>query len=664
MKKFLLIFLVGQMLVCSFIYVQSFYDIYFLNNMGVRHYNAYYVEEANGENLGQLYNELLARNISVEIIKEPVSMDGMQKYEVYDTKDISVSPLKPLSKEKEIKYLTLGKEDFIDSTGTFKTNASSKQLRDIAQKLGITISPVKNDKVSYMQVAKNNAVNLLILLLISQFILLAYTISRMKVNAIKKLNGFSSGRMIVDSFSKFIPMEFIAFGVTFLFHFSYCMLNKNVSRDYFIGLLITFCVVGIMNIIQLMFTQFSIRSIDINAVIKNHIYSPTMNNAIHVIKIVFILVVTISISILSHQLKNYNASVHTINKYRVLSKYFTSNGFNSDEYDKVFSDHNHIEHLAKNVKSLYREYDNQALLVDANMTSITNDAYYQMHQTSFEKLNDSYTDNYVVVNENYYERYMNFVGVNGKKLSLPKDQAVILVPEKYKGDKDVEAFCHEQYNAMMNYDNYYLGKAEQDHHDFQIIYIQDHQITPLLNEYLLETGKEIRNAIVFIDHRQFAGTWYLSEISNGKLAFELKDRDAYKMLLKKYDLNNLLLAGTILTPLSDDIRYYEFLVYQSFVFVALFVITLIMIIFFSNYLEIMVNRKRYALKYLMGFSRIKSMKYQLIIEMIILVLAIPLFLLQQNILIIFVSVFLDFVLLFIMFNKLILWNISEIMKGE
>lgn len=133
MKKFLLIFLVGQMLVCSFIYGQSFYDIYFLNNMGVSHYNSYYVEEANGENLGQLYNELLARNISVEIIKEPVSMDGMQKYEVYDTKDISVSPLKPLSKEKEIKYLTLGKEDFIDSTGTFKTNASSKQLRDIAQ---------------------------------------------------------------------------------------------------------------------------------------------------------------------------------------------------------------------------------------------------------------------------------------------------------------------------------------------------------------------------------------------------------------------------------------------------------------------------------------------------------------------------------------------------
>lgn len=120
MKKFLLIFLIGQMLVCSFIYGQSFYDIYFLNNMGVAHYNTYYLEEANGVNLGYLYDELMARHISVEIIKEPISMDGIQRYEVYDTKDISVSVIKPLSQEKEIKYLSLKKEDFIDSTGNLK----------------------------------------------------------------------------------------------------------------------------------------------------------------------------------------------------------------------------------------------------------------------------------------------------------------------------------------------------------------------------------------------------------------------------------------------------------------------------------------------------------------------------------------------------------------
>ena len=243
MKKFLLIFLIGQMLVCSFIYGQSFYDIYFLNNMGVAHYNTYYLEEANGVNLGYLYDELMARHISVEIIKEPISMDGIQRYEVYDTKDILVSPIKPLSQEKEIKYLSLKKEDFIDSTGKFKTNASLKQIKAITQKLGITIKPIKKDKISYFQVTKNNAMNLLILLIISQFTLLIYTLSRMKVNAIKKLNGFSSSRMVVDSFSEFIPMQFIACLVTFFLHLSYCLLNRKLSWDYVIGLLLTFIVI-------------------------------------------------------------------------------------------------------------------------------------------------------------------------------------------------------------------------------------------------------------------------------------------------------------------------------------------------------------------------------------------------------------------------------------
>ncbi len=664
MKKFLLIFLIGQMLVCSFIYGQSFYDIYFLNNMGVAHYNTYYLEEANGVNLGYLYDELMARHISVEIIKEPISMDGIQRYEVYDTKDILVSPIKPLSQEKEIKYQSLNKEDFSDSTGKFKTNASLKQIKAITQKLGITIKPIKKDKISYFQVAKNNAMNLLILLIITQFTLLIYTMSRMKVNAIKKLNGFSSSIMVVDSFSEFIPMQFIACLVTFFLHLSYCLLNRKLSWDYVIGLFLTFIVIGLINILLLLLTQISIRFIDINAMMKNHMYSSTMNNAIHVVKIVFIVVVTISISLLTRELNNYNASVHKINKYRMLSKYFTSNGFNSDEYDKVFSSHHHIDLLSKHVKNLYKEYEDKAILMDANITSIANDSYYQMHNTSFEKLNDSYTDNYVVVNKKYYDQYMNDVGLDGKRISLPQNQSVILVPERYKGNKKVDAFCHEQYNAMMNYDSYYQGQAEQDYHDFTIIYIKDNQLTPLLNTYLLETGKDIKNSIVFIDHGQFAGTWYLSEISNGKLAFALKDRDEYKMLLNKYHLNNLLSAGTLLTPLSDDIRYYEFLVYQSFVFVILFVITLMMIIFFSSYLEIMFNRKKFALKYLMGYSRIKSMKYQLCIEMIILALSLPLFIFKQNILIIFISVFLNLTLLFIMHNKLIIGNISDIMKGE
>lgn len=314
--------------------------------------------------------------------------------------------------------------------------------------------------------------------------------------------------------------------------------------------------------------------------------------------------------------------------------------------------------------NLYDKYYSKSILIDANITNIASDSYYEIYKTNFNELNDSYKENYVVVNKNYYDKYMNFLDENGKRISISDSESVILVPQKYKQEKNVKQFCYEQYNSMMNYDCFYKGEQEKKFKDATIIYIRNEQTTPLLNEYLLETGEEIKNSIIFIDNGNFDGTWYLSELSNGKLAFELTDRDEYKMLLAEYEIDNLLSVGTLLTPLTEDIRYYEFLVYQSTVFVILFVVTLFMIIFFSNYLEVMVNRKRYALKHLMGFSIIKNVKLQLIMELIVLILAIPLLVFKQNILIIILSVVLDIAILLIMIRHLIFNNVSEIMKGE
>ena len=664
MKKFLLIFLIGQMLVCSFIYGQSFYDIYFLNHMGSEKLNSYYLEEANGANLGSLYDELLKQNTSIEVIKEPISMDGVQRYEVYDTCNVSVSHVIPISKEKKIEYLKLKKEDFVDSTGKFKVDMSDKQIQEIASKLNLTIKRYHNNSVSYFQAIRNNSVNLVILILISQFMLLVYTFSRIKINAIKKLNGFSSLRMVVDSFHEFIMMELVATGITILAHFIYCAVHNVLSIKYFMGLILAILIVWIFTIIQLLFTQISIRYINISSMIKNQVYSSLWNNVMNIIKIVFILAVTISISLLTNEIVEYNHALKQIECYRSLAKYYTSSGFNSDEYDKVFSDNDMINEISQNVKHLYNQYYDKSILIDANISNIASDSYYEVHNISFEELNSSYKDNYVVVNKNYYYKYMNFLDEKGHKISIPDDKAVILVPEKYKKNKNVEKFCSEQYNSMMNYDCFYKGEEEKKFRDFTIIYVEDEQVTPLLNEYLLETGKEIKNSIVFIDNRKFGGTWYLSELSNGKLAFELSDRDEYEVLLTKYKINNLLSAGTMLTPLTENIRYYEFLVYQSTVFVVLFVITLFMILFFSNYLEVMVNRKRYALKYLMGFSKLKSICGQLIIELVILLLAIPLWVFRQNILTIIVCVLLDLVFLLIMRNHLIIHHVSDIMKGE
>ena len=162
----------------------------------------------------------------------------------------------------------------------------------------------------------------------------------------------------------------------------------------------------------------------------------------------------------------------------------------------------------------------------------------------------------------------------------------------------------------------------------------------------------------------FGGTWYLQEVSNGKLSFELGDRNAYKDLLKKYSLDKLLSAGTLLTPLSTQIRYYEFIILQSGVFAFLFSLTLLMIIYFSNYLEVIVNRKKYALKYLSGYSLIRSLKEPIATEAIIILFGIILSAAGIFTVPLYLSVIVSMAIILIMHQNMIVRNVTDIMRGE
>ncbi|MEE3460328.1 MAG: hypothetical protein VZR00_00355 [Lachnospiraceae bacterium] len=186
MKKLLMIFLTGQMLVISFIYGQSIYDIYLLNHMGEDGLTSYYLEEASGSNLMSLYDALMGAGASVEIIKEPITYDNILEYDVYDTENISVRHKVPVSKDKRILYKKLNKDEFVDSTGKFKSDIGESQIRKINDTLDINIRKYKQDNVKYSQVLKNNAINFIILILLSQFVLFVFTFSRIKINAIKK----------------------------------------------------------------------------------------------------------------------------------------------------------------------------------------------------------------------------------------------------------------------------------------------------------------------------------------------------------------------------------------------------------------------------------------------------------------------------------------------
>lgn len=664
MKKLLLIFLIGQMLVISFIYGQSIYDIYLLNNMGAEGLTSYYVEEASGSNLESLYDVLMKNGASVEVIKEPITNDNILEYDVYDSENISVRHKVPVSKDKRILYKKLNKDEFVDSVGRFNSDIGESEIREIYDKLGINIRKYNQDDVEYGQVLKNNAVNFIILILLSQFVLFVFTFSRIKINAIKKLNGFSPLRMIMDSFEEFIRMETIAATIVIIIHVIYLCINKSICSAYIIGLLITVLVSTLLTFLQLWVTQFSIRLIDVSSMIKNKMYSNLWCVAMNVIKVVFIVAITISVSLLMTEYKSYRSVLDKVEEYKSLNRFYTSNGYNSDEFDLIFSDNDAIDEISQNMKNLYIDNYSRSMLVDSNITSFATENYFEIYNTDFEQLLESYSDNYVVINRNYLEKYLDIVDEGGEKIVCSEDTPTILIPEKYKNNEDVKDFCRDQLKTFMNYDEIYKRISEEEIGDINFIYIKNDQSITIPDSFLLTNDEGITNSIVFVDDGYFDGTWYLQEVSNGKLSFDLEDRNEYKSLLEKYSLDKLLSAGTLLTPLLEQIRYYEFIILQSGVFAILFSLTLLMIIYFSNYLEVIVNRKKYALKYLSGYSFCRSLSEPIATEVIIILFGIIMSAVGIFTMPLFLSVLVSTVIMLVMQQNMIVRNVTDIMRGE
>lgn len=471
-------------------------------------------------------------------------------------------------------------------------------------------------------------------------------------------------RMIMDSFGEFIRMEAIAATIVISIHLIYLCVNKSICISYIIGLFITVSASTLLTFLQLLVTQSSIRLIDVSSMIKNKMYSNQLCIVMNVIKVIFIVAITISVSSLITEYKSYKSVLEKAKEYKSLNRFYTSNGYNSDEFDIIFSDNDAIDKISQNMKNFYIDNYSRSMLVDANITSLATDNYFEIYNTDFNRLLESYSDNYVVINRNYLEKHLDLIDECGKKIVCNENTPTVLIPEKYKNNEDVKDFCRDQLKTFTNYDKIYKRRPEEEVKDIYFIYIKNNQSITIPDSFLLTNDKSITNSIVFVDNGCFDGTWYLQEVSNGKLSFELGDRNAYKDLLKKYSLDKLLSAGTLLTPLSKQIRYYEFIILQSGVFAFLFSLTLLMIIYFSNYLEVIVNRKKYALKYLSGYSLFRSLKEPIATEAIIILFGIILSASGIFTAPLYLSVMVSMVIILMMHQNMIVRNVTDIMRGE
>lgn len=676
MKKLLFIFLTGQMLLLSYIFNQSIYQIYELNNIGDTSLEMYEVKDSTGDklqNLYQLVNEdcLTAKECSIQVVKTPLSEDHKIIYDIYHSQVKDIRTPKSIRSNNVFNYQNLTQEDFVDSNGIFYTDLSIEKLALFEQQAHIDIVPF-NNMIEYKEIVKFNFLNFIVFLIITQLILFIYTFTRIKTNAIKKLLGYTESKMVVSSLKGFLLMEIIIISSTYLIHFIYSLVLGDVIGRYFYLLLLFLIIVIIINVIMLLVTQISLKFIDIPIMMKNKVYSDKLNYGLYTIKILLILAITVSTSIFISNYKDYKLKVEKLTEYKKLDDYFTATGFNSDEFTKVSNDSILSEEYGKSIKELYEYFDNRKELYVLDASEIIGSLssfWLEMNSKSREDINSDLQGNYIVVNTRYLEDLTNLKNEKSKVIkNFDYKEPTILVPALYKKkETEIKEIYVEKYNDLLNYDEMfeYESFKKRKITDLDIIYIDNNQDIELLGKNLDDDSTEIKleNTIMILDPGNFGSQYYYTQLNQGDIILNLHERKDFSRALEKFNLDKLVIAGSLLTPFMDSIHNAEFLMHNSLVFTTLFLCTLIFIIFISNYVDIISNGKRYAMQYIFGYGLMRTFKSNLVVYVILLSgLAID-FYWDFNSILYILFLIIDYLILLLLYTKLVKSDIYKLIKG-
>ncbi len=676
MKKLLFIFLTGQLLILTYIFNQSIYQIYELNNIGDNSLEMYVVEDSTSDKLQQLYqliNDdcLATEGCKIQLVKTPISEEQKMIYDIYHSQLEDIKKTPSIRSNYVFNYLNLMQEDFVDSNGIFYTDLSIEKLSLFEKQLHLDISSY-NNAINYKQIIKFNLFNLFVFLIITQLILFIYTFTRIKINAIKKVLGYSESKMVISSLRSFLLMEIIIASGIYLLHFIYYSIMGAIVGRYFYLLLVFLVLVIIVNIILLMFTQISLKFIDIPMMMKNKVYSNKLNYGLYTIKILLILAITVSASIFITNYKDYKDKLGNLSEYKKLENYFTATGFNSDEFDKASNDKKLSEVYGKSIKDLYEHFDDREELYIVDASEVIGSLSSFWLEMNGKRRADIYSDlqsNYIIANANFLK---DFMGIKINKGKLIKEcnckEPTILVPALYKSkEAEIKEIYVDKYNELLNSDEMFEFESFEPRliKDVNIMYMGNNQDIELLGKNLDDDSTEInlKNTIIMLDQGDFGNQYYYTQLNQGDIIFNLEERKNFSQALEKFNLKKLVIAGSLLTPFMDSIHNAEFLMRNSLVFLTLFLCTLIFIIFISNYVDMISNGKKYAMQYIFGYGLLKTFKSSIVVY-ILLVSIIGLdFYWDFNILFYILTLIADFLIVIVLYIKFVKQDIHKLIKG-
>lgn len=653
MKNFLKIFVFLEILLFAYIFNSSIYNIYEKNNIAADNLSGYMIEETSPEILNQFYTAFIEDypNNKLEIINNTLTTTDKSTYDLYCYPLDEFSQKQPVSSTIEFEYYELTIEDFLDSVGIFYTDLSVEEIDQLATQLSTQIIEYEDTSIPYSMILELNLFNFIILFIVILIIYGIYTSYSLKKIGIKKSMGFSTLRILKEQILSIVKYySIVCLALLALLNLYYAFTNR-FDFSYLIMSIFFFGIVLVVNVLCLLLTSVLIKFVRLEAMIKNKTLNKSTNVIVQVIKVAFSVVIAITIISLLEQSGEFTKSQQAVLDYKYLDGYYTSNGFNSAEYNYAISNPDVSERYSNSILELYRNH--HSLLCDYTGSDEA--------QGPMGASRPYYVQQTIIANENYIKEFSN-IQVNG----TPLDESVfstptVLIPNMYKDDESViKEHLAGEYDLLLNYNQNYGIQEETRANEFNIVYIDDSSTIKVNTE---KGFSDITGGIIIVDTGDFGGLYYLDALNNRSLFFSVESREEFSALLTKYDLAQLVVAGTLLTPYLTQLESVTFVLKTLTMFAIVFVVSLVFILYISNYVDVFVNRKRYALKEIMGFSHFKILKSRYIVWAMEIIASVILTAINYYFACFFAIVLLDYLFCELIYRTYIQKALYEIEKG-
>ena len=653
MKNFLKIFVFLEILLFAYIFNSSIYNIYEKNNIAADNLSGYMIEETSPEILNQFYTAFIEDypNNKLEIINNTLTTTDKSTYDLYCYPLDEFSQKQPVSSTIEFEYYELTIEDFLDSVGIFYTDLSVEEIDQLATQLSTQIIEYEDTSIPYSMILELNLFNFIILFIVILIIYGIYTSYSLKKIGIKKSMGFSTLRILKEQILSIVKYySIVCLALLALLNLYYAFTNR-FDFSYLIMSIFFFGIVLVVNVLCMLLTSVLIKFVRLEAMIKNKTLNKSTNVIVQFIKVAFSVVIAITIISLLQQSGDYMKSQQAVLDYKYLDGYYTSNGFNSAEYNYAISNPDVSERYSNSVLELYRNH--HSLLCDYTGSDEA--------QGPMGASRPYYVQQTIIANENYIKEFSN-IQVNG----TPLDESVfstptVLIPDMYKNDESlIKEHIAGEYDLLLNYNQNYGIQEETRANEFNIVYIDDSSTIKVNTE---KGFSDITGGIIIVDTGDFGGLYYLDALNNRSLFFSVESREEFSALLTKYDLAQLVVAGTLLTPYLTQLESVTFVLKTLTMFAIVFVVSLVFILYISNYVDVFVNRKRYALKEIMGFSHFKILKSRYIVWAIEIIASVILTAINYYFACFFAIMLLDYLFCELLYRTYIRKALYEIEKG-